>query len=113
MATFPSIAPTFGAQKQSAPRIRTAQFGDGYQQRVSFGINQNPKTWTLTFMVDDTDADTIENFLDARAADADAFDWTPPRETTSYKWTCMNWGRELMGDNFNSINATFVQVFEP
>jgi phage-related protein len=113
MATFPSIAPTFGAQKQSAPRIRTAQFGDGYQQRVSFGINQNPKTWTLTFMVDDTDADTIENFLDARAADADAFDWTPPRETTSYKWTCMNWGRELMGDNFNSINATFQEVFEP
>jgi phage-related protein len=113
MATFPSIAPTFGAQKQSAPRIRTAQFGDGYQQRVSFGLNQNPKTWSLAFMVNDTDADTIENFLDARAADADAFDWTPPRETTSYKWTCMNWGREFMGDNFNSINATFQEVFEP
>jgi phage-related protein len=113
MATFPSIAPTFGAQKQSAPKIRKTQFGDGYQQRMTFGLNQNPKVWSLVFMVKDADATTIENFLDARAADAESFDWTPPKETTSYKWTCMEWTRELMGDGFNSINATFSQVFEP
>lgn len=113
MATFPSIAPTFGAQKQSSPKIRKVQFGDGYQQRVTFGLNQNAKKWSLTFMVNDTDADTIEAFLDARAADADSFEWTPPGEVTAGRWVCMEWNRELIGDQFNSISTTFEQVFEP
>lgn len=113
MATFPSIAPTFDAQKRSQPRIRTVQFGDGYEQRLKYGLNQNPKEWALTFMVNDTDADTIETFLDARADDANAFDWTPPGEGSSYKWVCREWTRQLLSDGFNQINATFSQIFEP
>jgi phage-related protein len=42
MATF-SYTPDFGATKKSQPAVRTAKFGDGYEQRVQFGINQNPK----------------------------------------------------------------------
>jgi phage-related protein len=112
MATFPSIAPTFNAQKRSQPKLRKVQFGDGYQQRVSFGLNQNPKVWSLVFMVKDADATTIEDFLDARGEDGQSFDWTPPKETTSYKWTCMEWTRELLGDGFNSISVTFEEVYE-
>jgi phage-related protein len=113
MATFPSIAPIFGAQKQSKPRTRKVQFGDGYQQRILFGLNQNPKMWSLTFMVDNTDAGTIETFLDARAVDSESFDWTPLGDTTSYKWVCEEWTREAVGDNFNRISTSFMQVFEP
>lgn len=113
MATFPSIAPTFSAQKKSQPRIRTTKFGDGYEQRVTFGLNQNPKEWSLSFMVGTTDASSIETFLDARAADAASFDWTPPDDTTAYKWTCYQWNKELIGDSFYRIDATFTQVFEP
>jgi phage-related protein len=113
MATFPSIAPAFDAQKRSQPRVRTVQFGDGYEQRLKYGLNQNPKEWSLTFMVNDTDADTIETFLDARADDANSFDWTPPGENSSYKWVCREWTRRLLGDGFNQINATFSQIFEP
>lgn len=112
MATFPSIAPTFDAQKNSRPRTRIVQFGDGYEQRLSFGLNQNPKEWSLTFMVNNTDADTIETFLDARADDSQSFDWTPPNEITSYKWVCAEWTKRIVGDNFNQINATFRQVYE-
>ena len=113
MANFPSIAPTFGAQKQSQPKIRRVKFGDGYEQRVSFGLNQNPKIWSLTFMVDDTDASTIEDFLDARAEDGASFDWTPPNENTSRKWVCMEWSRQIIGEDFNQITTNFEQVFEP
>ena len=113
MATFPSIEPTFGAQKQSQPRTRRVQFGDGYEQRLLYGLNQNPKQWSLQFMVDNTDADTIETFLDARAVDSNSFDWTPPDSSTSYKWVCEQWTREIMGEDFNNISATFRQVFEP
>jgi len=78
MATFPSIAPTFGAQKRSEPVVRRVQFGDGYEQRLKYGLNQNPKTWSLTFMVNTTEANTIETFLDDQAASAASFDWSPP-----------------------------------
>jgi len=113
MATFPSITPTYGAQKSSQPSIRVAQFGDGYQQRITFGLNQNPKQWSLTWNVSETDADTIEAFLDARAADAASFDWTPLDEATSYKWICLEWSKSIPYVNRATITATFQQVFEP
>ena len=49
MATFPDITPTYGLQKNSAPNVRIAQFGSGYSQRSTFGINQNPKVYSFTF----------------------------------------------------------------
>ena len=61
---------------KNQPNVRTVQFGDGYEQRLlTFGLNQNPKIFNLTFEVSETDADTIETFLDARAADNANFDW--------------------------------------
>jgi len=112
MATFPSIAPTYGAQKTSQPSVRKVQFGDGYSQRLVFGLNQNPKTWSLTWEVSETDADTIETFLDARGG-AESFDWTPPDTATSYKWICEQWNKTIPYLNRATITATFVQVFEP
>lgn len=112
MATFPSIAPTYGAQKTSQPKVRSVQFGDGYSQRLVVGLNQNPKSWSLTWEVSETDADTIEAFLDARAG-AESFDWTPPDTSTSYKWICSQWAKTIPYLNRATITATFTQVFEP
>jgi len=113
MATFPAYDPTYSATKTSQPKIRTTQFGDGYQQRVTFGLNQNAKEWRLTFNVTEDDADIIEAFLDDRAADGASFDWTPPDGNTSYKWTCFSWTRELFDFERSKIDVTFMQVFEP
>jgi phage-related protein len=113
MATFPNYKPTYSATKSSQPKVRATQFGDGYQQRVTFGLNQNPKEWRLTFSVSDDDAEIIEAFLDARAADAASFDWTPPGEATSYKWVCPSWTRELFELDRSKIDVTFMQMFEP
>lgn len=111
MATFPSINPTYGAAKRSQPNVRIAQFGSGYSQRTTFGINQNPKQWELSFNVSETDADTIEDFLDARAG-VEAFEWTPIDESTEYKWVCRQWEKSIPYLNRAVINATFEQVFE-
>jgi phage-related protein len=113
MATFPAITPTYGAQKNSRPNVRTVQFGDGYQQRLTYGLNQNPKSWSLTWEVSETDADTIETFLNDRAADNASFDWTPLDEATSYKWICPEWNKSVPYKNRATITATFQQVFEP
>ena len=111
MATFPSIEPTYGIQKISAPNVRIAQFGSGYSQRTTFGINQNPKTYNLTFEVSETDADTIEDFLDARGG-TENFDFTPPGESSSTKYICRNWSKSIPYLNRATIQATFEQVFE-
>jgi phage-related protein len=113
MATFPSIAPTYGAQKTSQPKVHQTQFGDGYSQRIRFGLNQNPKSWSLTWEVSEADADTIEVFLDARAFDGASFSWTPPDESTAYKWVCYTWSKSIPYLNRATIQATFTQVFEP
>lgn len=113
MATFPNFEPTYSLTKQSEPRIRTTRFGDGYQQRITFGLNQNPKEWRLTFILRNTDADTVEAFLDARAADTDNFTWTPPGSASPLRWICPSWNREYFSSTHSQLDMTFQQVFEP
>ena len=116
MATFPAITASYGAQKSSRPKVRTVQFGDGYEQRLMYGIpsHMNPKEWSLTWQnITEANADTIETFLNARSEDAASFDWTPPDEATSYKWVCNQWDKVITYTGRATITATFRQVFEP
>tara|TARA_R100000773_G_C4220124_1_gene118737 strand:- start:2170 stop:2532 length:363 start_codon:yes stop_codon:yes gene_type:complete len=109
-----SVAPTYGTQKRSAPVFRKVQFGDGYEQRLTYGLNQNLKTYNLTFEVSETEADTIEAFLDARAADnLVSFTFTPPGESASAKFVCEQWSKSIPYLNRATIQATFRQVPEP
>jgi len=124
MATFPSITPTYGQQKRSAPKTRTVRFADGYEHRILFGLaqHQNPKVFNFTFNVSESDnfnstgissADTIENFLDARANDTASFDFTPPGEASSSKFVCETWSKTIPYLNRATIQVTFREVFEP
>lgn len=104
--------PDFGASKKSAPAVNSVKFGSGYEQRVQFGINQNPKVWDLVWTAkSNTVADAIEAFFDARAG-VEAFDWTPINSGTSYKWVCRSWSRTHQYADINVVNAQFEQVFE-
>ena len=115
MATFPSITPTYGQQKKSAPNTRTVRFADGYEHRILFGLaeHQNPKVYTLTFEVSETDADTIETFLDARANDSASFTFTPPGESSASQYVCESWNKSIPYVNRARVQATFREVFEP
>ena len=115
MATFPSIQPTYGQQKRSAPNTRTVRFADGYEHRILLGLaqHQNPKIFNFTFNVSETDSDTIETFLDARANDSDSFTFTPPGESSSSEFVCEGWSKSIPFNNRANIQATFRQVFEP
>ena len=115
MATFPSITPKYGQQKRSAPKTRTVRFADGYEHRILFGLaqHQNPKVFNFTWEVSETDADTIETFLDDRANDSASFDYQPPGEPSSYKFVCETWNKSIPYLNRATIQATFREVFEP
>ena len=115
MATFPSITPTYGVQKRSSPNTRTVRFADGYEHRILFGLaeHQNPKIYSLTFEVSETDADTIETFLDARANDSASFTFTPPEESSASHYVCEGWNKSIPYLNRARVQATFREVFEP
>ena len=114
MATFPDIKPTYGTRKNNASVNRVIRFADGFEQRIVFGLaqNQNPKVYNFTFNVSETDADTIETFLDARANDQDSFDYTPQGESQK-KFVCESWTKSIPYNDRATITATFREVFEP
>lgn len=110
MATF-SYTPEFGALVTKKPSVRSVKFGDGYEQRLSYGINTNPQVWNVTFsMREDTEANAIDAFLAARNG-VDSFDWTPPNGTAG-KYICREWSRTLEKYNLSTIQASFEQVFD-
>ena len=111
MATF-TYTPSFEATESSKPRVRKTQFGDGYRQSIRFGLNTDPKEWTLQFSNrTDSERDQITAFLDARGG-VESFDWTSPRNIAG-KYVCEEWQVTLSNCNNNQIQATFRQVFEP
>ncbi len=104
--------PSFEATEASKPRVRRFQAGDGYQQRIRFGLHTDQKEWSLTFANrDDTERDAILAFLEARGG-VENFDWTPPRGSAG-KYICEEWQTTLSNCNNNQIRATFKEVNEP
>ena len=100
--------------KSYNPVNRVVRFADGFEQRIVFGLaqNQNPKVYNFTFNVSETDADTIETFLDARANDQDSFEYTPQGESEK-KFVCESWTKSIPYNDRATITATFREVFEP
>ncbi len=125
MATFDdatvgcTTAVSFAATGTQTPNIRTTRMGDGYEQRVEFGLNPSPKTWDIVFKNrTDVDRDKILAFLQERNG-KESFDWMDPQQSTmsagsSFKrYKCREWTYEMLAFNVNDISVTFEQVFEP
>tara|TARA_R100000458_G_scaffold32596_1_gene29983 strand:+ start:313 stop:648 length:336 start_codon:yes stop_codon:yes gene_type:complete len=111
MATF-SYTPSFPATERSNPRITTVSFGDGYEQRLAYGENRDPKDWNLVFSNrTNTERDNITAFLEARGG-VESFDWTDPLGATG-KYKCSDWSVDMSSFNKNTVRANFMQVFEP
>ena len=105
--------PDFGATVSKRPRVRAAQFGDGYEQRQAWGINRNPDVWNLRFQNrSKVEADAILAFLDARGG-VESFEWTPPDEAVGKKFICREWSRSIDRHDFYTVSASFEEVFEP
>ena len=113
MASFQTkVNPSYGARKNSQPNVRIAQFGSGYSQRSTFGINQNLKVYEFNWNnISETQADEIETFLDARAG-VENFDYTPAGESASKKFICPQWNKTIPYLNRATINAIFEEVAE-
>lgn len=120
MANFPTPStspaaphPSYGEQKRSAPNVRQVIFGDGYSQRLQFGLNQDLKSYTFRWRnISKVQATVIEDFLEARGG-TESFDYTPPAESSARKFLCTSWTKSIPYVNRATINAVFREVAEP
>jgi len=111
MATF-STQPARSARATIKPIVRTVRLGDGYEQRLAFGLQRRPEEWTLEFHCrSTTERDTILNFFKARNG-TESFDWTTPNGDAG-KWVCSEWDIEVDLNDYFMISTKFRQVFEP
>lgn len=104
----PTVAGSSGSTTQ---RVRKAQFGDGYAQRVADGINSKSSSFNLQFIGDAATIGAILTFLDAHAG-ATAFYWTPLLRAQAL-FTCEKYSEPTKDGNAYTITATFDQTFAP
>ena len=100
--------PRYSAQVKNTPNVRKAQFGGGYSQRVSIGINPLTRVWSVSFKLDSADIDAIDAFLTARKG-VESFVWQPPNGASGL-WLCPDWSRTA-DDGYNVVTATFEEIF--
>lgn len=90
--------------------VTKTQFGDGYAQRVSFGINNKRKDWTGAKTGDYASVIVpIMNFIDEHAG-VKPFLWTDPHGHTN-KYICQDYDIAQRKGNFWQISLKFEQVF--
>ena len=108
--------PTFGWQvdytshSTSAPRVLTAAYGDGYQQRAGDGINTNPKQIPFTFTRDTETVNEVEAQLDVWGG-VQAFFYINPTGTVA-RYVCQQYDVQYVDFNESTLTGTFLEVFE-
>lgn len=109
MVSFPDYKPAYSAQRTDISPVIPFQFGDGYEQRFSFGFALTPQEWDLTFIGSDAEIDEIDAFLGVRALDRELFEWTTPENNSDYGWICKEWKKEKFDYNASRLTARFQQ----
>ncbi|RSK77852.1 phage tail protein [Pandoraea apista] len=104
-------SPRADASGDTTFAVRKAQFGDGYEQRVADGLNNQRSSYQLTFVGDAAKISAILAFLDAHAG-AKSFFWTPSLRPQAL-FVCEKYSDPVKDGSIYTISATFDQTFAP
>lgn len=101
-----------GASADTKFAINRTQFGDGYAQLSSVGINNKSKSWTGTKTGKlGTVIEPMMAFIDDHAG-AIPFTWTDPHSKTS-QYTCAGYSTPQRKGDFWQITLIFEQFTSP
>lgn len=107
MQTF-NFKMNMGVAKDTQFRVNRTQFGDGYAQLSSHGINNKTQSWSGTKTGDyETVIKPIEQFIDAHAG-VKPFLWTDPNGHTK-QYICTGYNSSQRKGNFWQISLKFEQ----
>lgn len=106
--TFPAtIKPTIQSRRSQKPSVKRTQFGNGYFQIAGNGINNNLEKWNLTFTLNDTDKQTVEDFFLATNG-YDYFNWTSQEAGAVEKqYIVPEWNIQPMGADNYTVTCMF------
>lgn len=115
MAQTFTHAISYSSVSEEELRLKSVQFGDGYQQDAPSGINAVSAIFNVVIdKATDATVTAVLSFFRARI-DGDYFFWTPPIPGygVQIKVKCVRWS--VVPDQYGSstVNATFKQVFVP
>jgi len=113
MAAFPIANPKYNYTILRQPAVNVVTFGDGFEQRLTEGLNQNPITLNLKFDLSQTDSTTAINFLNARITDGASFTFLVPNENVTKNFVCLSYNTAVPFLNRVLLTCTFREVFEP
>lgn len=121
--------PDKGYTRQTQPRVLTAQFGDGYSQRLIDGINPLQETINVSFKTrEKAEIDHIISFFESKGGvtsftfTVDQQYYSSPGTSTetdvtssdelALKVICSAWNKTHNYGDYWSATATFVRVYE-
>ena len=110
---FPITNPKYNYTIIRQPNVKVVSFGDGFEQRLTEGLNQNPITLNLKFDLSQTDSTTAINFLNARITDGASFTFLVPNENVTKNFVCQSYPTSVPFLDRVVLTCTFREVFEP
>ena len=113
LPTFtPPRDPQLGGEKTIDFRLLQADFGDGYEQVASDGINAIREKWRLVWnAVPDQEADTIETFVRQVGAWG-AFYYKVPGTAATKKWRIESFTRTQSNIEYDAISLSIREIFD-
>jgi phage-related protein len=104
-------APSYNVQVSHSPRIKSLQFGDGYEQRMKDGINNNPLNLSLSFESrTETEAAAILHFLHSREGFGTFYFKVPPPYSLIKKFVCKTFSSNFVfADNY-TVQCSFLEI---
>ena len=111
-----NIVPDKQLGRTSAPRVKLASFGDGYEQRLRDGINSLSESYSLSFETrKKEEIDDIVAFFDTKRGVV-SFNFTIPDSNAGGEKTilvvCDNYSQTYDYDEYYSCTANFRRVYE-
>ena len=105
-----------GASEKPKPRVLKAQFGDGYEMRAVHGINNTPRTFSLSFQNrTKEDIDNLYNFFISLAS-VTTCNLTIPDSSDDteevIKVVIEDFNKTFNYDSYYSLTCTAREVFE-
>ena len=109
---FDNLKPKYNYTVSRQPTVNVVSFGDGFEQRLTEGLNQNPITLNLKFDLSQTDSTTAINFLNARITDGASFTFLVPNENVTKNFVCQSYPTSVPFLDRVVLTCTFREVFE-
>ena len=112
------VIPDNVMSRNSTGAVLVAAFGDGYEQRASYGINSVREGFEVTFSQRaKSEIDDIVDFFESKRA-VTAFTFTVPNSNESgneeaIKVVCEDYSTSYLNSEFYSCSATLRRVYEP